>query len=93
MTKAEAIRGAVEKLDGLALDSRDDRETLIAALVDALGVGPCAHCGVPSQGNYSIHRDGLGAGPKVALCDDCGGYEPPTCEDIWTQIRLRRTRP
>ena len=34
----------------------------------------CANCARPSEGNYSVHRDGLGKGPEVPLCDWCGGF-------------------
>lgn len=46
----------------------------------------CAYCGKPAEGNFSIHRDGFGVGPEVELCDACGGYPHPTCEQIWEQI-------
>lgn len=48
--------------------------------------GRCVYCGSAAQGNYSIHRDGFGVGPEVPLCDDCGGYEYPTCAQIWARI-------
>lgn len=46
----------------------------------------CAYCGSLAQGNFAIHRDGFGVGPEVDLCDDHGGYETPTCEEIWARI-------
>ena len=46
----------------------------------------CAFCGRPAEGNYAIHRDGLGVGPEVELCDACGSEETPTCADIWSRI-------
>ena len=48
----------------------------------------CAFCGGPSDGNYSIHRDGFGDGPEVDLCDTCGGDEKPSCCEIWDRIRV-----
>lgn len=51
---------------------------------------PCAYCGERSQGRYSIHRDGFSEGPEVALCDEHGGNELPTCSDIWARIAERR---
>jgi len=47
---------------------------------------PCAFCGGPAQGQYSIHRDGFGVGPEVDLCDGCGSEPEPTCEVIWDRI-------
>jgi len=52
---------------------------------DPLG-GDCVFCGFPVQGNFSIHRDGFGVGPEVDLCDNCGGYEEPSCFEIWEKI-------
>ena len=47
----------------------------------------CANCGKdPTEGNYSIHRDGFGIGPEVPLCDGCGSGELPTCREIWDNI-------
>ena len=46
----------------------------------------CAYCGEPAEGNFSIHRDGFGIGPEVELCDGCGMYPAPTCEEIWDRI-------
>ncbi len=48
--------------------------------------GPCAYCGASSEGTFAIHRDGLGLGPEVPLCNGCGGLEEPTCERIWARI-------
>jgi hypothetical protein len=47
---------------------------------------PCAYCTQPSQGNYSIHRDGFGEGPDVPLCDSCGEGQWPTEEEIWSTV-------
>jgi hypothetical protein len=47
---------------------------------------PCAYCGQPSEGFFSIHRDGFDEGPEVALCIEHGGYETPSCEEIWDRI-------
>lgn len=49
----------------------------------------CAYCGGRADGNFSIHRDGLGRGPEVPLCNRCGGSETPTCEQIWRLIAQR----
>lgn len=50
--------------------------------------GPCAcaFCEQPAEGNYSIHRDGFGEGPEIALCDGCGSKTEPTLEEIWARI-------
>ena len=50
----------------------------------------CACCGLPSEGNFEIHRDGWGIGPEVSLCDDCGGRAYPTCDEIWAAIADQR---
>lgn len=47
---------------------------------------PCAYCGKPCEGHFSIHRDGFGIGPEVPLCDAHGGGELPSCEQIWAKI-------
>ena len=52
---------------------------------------PCAACGRPCTGSYSVHRDGYGKGPEVLICDACGSGEVPTLQEIWTAIRARRT--
>lgn len=54
--------------------------------MDALSAQRCAYCRCPAQGNYSIHRDGLGVGPEVPLCDGCGGQELPSLGAIWARI-------
>ena len=46
----------------------------------------CANCGQAAEGNHSIHRDGQDLGPKLPLCDECGGEEYPTDEEIWERI-------
>lgn len=48
----------------------------------------CAYCGTTIIGapQASIHRDGFGVGPEVPLCWGCGGYETPTCDEIWDRI-------
>lgn len=46
----------------------------------------CAYCGAPSEGNFSIHRDGFCEGPEVWLCDAHGGGELPSCPRIWAVI-------
>lgn len=53
----------------------------------------CAACGAAAQGNASIHRDGFGEGPEVALCDACGLGATPTCEQIWSAIESRKVIP
>jgi uncharacterized protein with FMN-binding domain len=50
----------------------------------------CAYCLEKADGNYSIHRDGFGVGPEVALCDKHGSRPSPTCEEIWYVIARRR---
>jgi hypothetical protein len=45
----------------------------------------CAYCGLPAQGNFTIHRDGFGAGPEVPLCDACGGGASPSSGEIWAR--------
>lgn len=52
----------------------------------------CAACGSPAEGNHGIHRDGLGEGPEVDLCDACGDEATPTLEQLWEMIRARRAR-
>jgi hypothetical protein len=47
---------------------------------------PCSFCGKPSEGYFSIHRDGFSEGPEVPLCIECGKGERPTCEEIWQHI-------
>ena len=49
---------------------------------------PCAMCLEPWQGNYTIHRDGMGVGPELPLCDGCGSERGPTCEEIWHAFRV-----
>lgn len=46
----------------------------------------CAYCGEPSEGRFTIHRDGFGVGPEVPLCDACGGDTWPSLYDIWYAI-------
>lgn len=46
----------------------------------------CAYCGRPADGNFTIHRDGYGVGPEVDLCDWCGMYPAPSCEEMWDLI-------
>ncbi len=48
--------------------------------------GVCAYCGAPSEGNFSVHRDGFFKGPEVPLCDACGKDPKPTLEEIWKRI-------
>ena len=52
-------------------------------------INACAFCGSPSQGHYSIERDGAFSGsPQVPLCDACGGFESPSLQDIWARIAM-----
>ena len=53
-----------------------------------IDVNACAYCGRPSQGHFAIHRDGMGNGPELPLCNDCGGYPVPTLQDIWARIAM-----
>jgi hypothetical protein len=46
----------------------------------------CVFCSQPSQGNYTIHRDGLGLGPELPLCDACGEGAEPSCGAIWAKL-------
>ena len=46
----------------------------------------CAFCGEEHEGNYALHRDGFGLGPELPLCDACGGYVRPSCDEIWYRI-------
>lgn len=50
---------------------------------------PCAACGTPCVGAYSIYRDGFEDGPEVALCPGCGEHSTPTCEELWQRIAER----
>ena len=50
----------------------------------------CALCGNPAEGEYAIHRDGMGVGPQVRLCNACGSQPTPTCEDIWEALHGKR---
>lgn len=51
--------------------------------------GLCAFCGGAVSSDYGIHRDGLGEGPELPLCTDCGSHEKPTCEEIWARISTK----
>jgi hypothetical protein len=55
--------------------------------------GPCVYCGAESQGNYSIHRDGMGIGPEVPLCDACGRAPSPSLGAIWGRIAQPSNEP
>jgi hypothetical protein len=48
---------------------------------------PCAYCGKPSEGHYSVHRDAFGVGPEVELCAACGSGPSPTLREIWARTR------
>ena len=45
----------------------------------------CSYCNVPIVGEPTIrlHRDAMGEGPQMPLCNDCGGRREPSCEEIW----------
>lgn len=66
-----------------------DLESLMGASTACLVV-PCAFCGKPVEGNYAIHRDGgIGLGPEVPLCDECGGSPDLECDEIWARTSRR----
>jgi hypothetical protein len=50
---------------------------------------PCVWCGKPSEGEYGIHRDGMGEGPEMPLCNEHGSQPHPTCEQIWERLARR----
>ena len=50
---------------------------------------PCAACGLESEREHSIHRDGFGEGPEVWLCNGCGRDKYPTCPILWAWIAER----
>ena len=50
----------------------------------------CAVCDRPSEGEYAIHRYGMGIGPEVALCNSCGSGPIPTCGQIWAYLCNKR---
>lgn len=52
---------------------------------------PCSACGTPSEGYFSIHRDGFCEGPEVPLCNGCGAEETPTTGELWHSIAGRGT--
>lgn len=45
--------------------------------------------GMGAAAYYSIHRDGFGVGPEVALCDACGWHETLTIETLWRRSATR----
>lgn len=45
--------------------------------------GTCAFCGFTGPCPHTISRDGFGKGPKVPLCETCGGEDGPTWAEIW----------
>ena len=85
-------RGLGKKwLNLLRLTPRHDGNYTIDAakateVMQELGGDRCAYCGELSQGNHAIHRDGMGIGPEVPLCDGCGTGKYPTCDQIWERI-------
>lgn len=50
---------------------------------------PCCYCCRPTQGEYSIHRDGFGEGPEIDLCNACAENDNITCEMIWERNAAR----
>lgn len=52
----------------------------------------CVLCRGPSEGKYTIHRDGFGEGPDVPLCVACAEDENITCEMIWAYLKLEPRR-
>jgi hypothetical protein len=50
----------------------------------------CAYCGKVWEGNYTIHRDGVGKGPKVPICNACTIGEEPSLDDIWAKLSVDR---
>lgn len=51
--------------------------------------GPCVYCGKPSEGEYAIHRNSEMWGVTLPLCNGCGAYALPTCEQIWDVIKAK----
>lgn len=66
-------------------------EALSALPAKALERVTCAACGADADGTVGIHRDGLGRGPLVPICETCA-----LCHDIgdpattWARIAARR---
>lgn len=50
----------------------------------------CAFCGGTVDGEYPIHRDGLGVGPVVDLCATCGDLDALV---VWEGIAQPSTHP
>jgi hypothetical protein len=50
---------------------------------------PCAACGAPAFGDYSIEDDG---GNEVAICTKCGGEDGPTVLELQAAIAERKER-
>lgn len=74
-----------------AMDSIDTLQKELEAVGKLYGFvkGPplrCAYCGALAEGKYLIHRDGLGLGPEMALCNGCGGSSRPTEAEVWSRI-------
>jgi len=51
----------------------------------------CVYCGNPAEGKHTIHRDGMGLGPDVPLCNRCGSGTTPTLQEIWDKISQTET--
>jgi hypothetical protein len=49
----------------------------------------CASCGKLSEGNFSVHRDDFSP-EALPLCDECGGSEYLTLDEIWRKIKESR---
>lgn len=66
---------------GYCADCHPDGDPAVKACV-------CGYCGKAAQGNFAIHRDGLGEGPEVDLCDACGDCDETvlSCEQIWEKF-------
>lgn len=47
----------------------------------------CAYCrrGI-AEVEHTIHRDGVGEGPEVPLCEFCAKNNYPTLDMIWARI-------
>lgn len=50
----------------------------------------CAYCGrtIVGEPKCSIHRDAFAVGPEVPLCEGCGMWPIPSCEEIWDRISM-----
>jgi len=85
------VKGMRKGLNSLSEISKEFAELSEKAF--ELSGHKCAYCGNAAQGNRSIHRDGLGIGPEVDLCDNCGSGSQPSCDQIWDRIAISKERP